>query len=174
MAKDNKPVRNPSLVSSISKMHENKSLVTWLSVVDDIFDAHFLCPVKIEPSSVSGDGADAAVTNEDTVIGFHLIENEQRQSFCLAFTGRGELRKWTHGRNQPTITMTFGELAAVVVAEGSKVEGIVVNPMGQDLLMTHKVVENLVSEMGLRAYSSLHNARKKKSSMHYPGMFEFL
>ena len=60
--------------------------------------------------------------------------------------------------------LTYDQIAELILMDGSTVEGIVVNPMGQDLMMNRKVVDQLVYERYMRTHGgSMHAPWKKKS-----------
>jgi len=139
----NKPVTNPSLVSAILMLHESNTPEHWNQVLDEVMDAHFLCPVNIDPVPAPSGEDGKTVLMEDTRMSFQMVENADHQVYILGFSDWDELRKWNPAENQQTIILTFDDLASMVLRVGSHAEGFVVNPPGAVFSMSRSMIESL-------------------------------
>jgi hypothetical protein len=139
----NTPVTNPSLVSAILMVHESNTAEHWNRVIDEMMGAHFLCPVHIDPVPTTSGEDGQNVLNVGTKMRFPMIENAEHQAYFLGFSDWDELRRWNPAENQQTLIMTYDDLAAMVLREGSGAEGFVVNPMGAVFSMDRSLIERV-------------------------------
>ncbi|MDT8718003.1 enhanced serine sensitivity protein SseB [Clostridium sp. 19966] len=130
----NKPVTNADLVSSMNVFFENKNAENELILIGEINKAHFLVPVIVDGKIKNG------VIKKKTTISFKMITNTANENFFIAFTDWQELGKWSKNSEQ-TLILTYNELKEMVLKDIANVRGFVINPYGQNLIITPEAME---------------------------------
>lgn len=139
----NKPITNPTLISAIQRMNQEKTRESHEAVLDElILNSKFLSPVTFTPSPTVDDSGNT-VLKEDTQIQFQLLSNQEEQPFFPAFTDWEELRKLCGPVNQQTLVLTFDDYAGMVLRD-NRAAGLVINPFGMALSFERPMLEHLV------------------------------
>ena len=174
----NTPVSNPDLVRAINDMQLDNSPEKQNRMIDEVMKAHFLTPVIVSPEPENdhdhGDCHDHDHDHSDchdhdhdhcdchnhhqkselekgTTISFYTIEDSAGRHFFLAFTDWDELRKWQNNEHQQTFIVTFDDLSGMVLQDGCRCEGFVINPFGESIVFNKAYVKALKDEMERRA-----------------------
>lgn len=139
----NQPITNPELKKYIAQMQANDTDENVGQVFQEIaMNAQFLGVVVLsqEPERT----ADGKVTiKPDTRIQLPMLTSMENQNFYPAFTDWDELNKWEQISERPsTMMFTFDDYAHMVL-EDKNVEGIVINPFGENLIIDRGMVEEL-------------------------------
>lgn len=130
----NKPVTNPALVDSMNNFLRDKNSENELFLIDKINEAHFLVPVIVDGKVNNG------VLKKKATISFKMITNTANESFFIAFTDWQELGKWSQNKEQ-TLILTYKDLKEMVLKDRDKLRGFVINPYGQNLIITPETME---------------------------------
>jgi len=69
-----------------------------------------------------------------------MITNSLDESFFMAFTDWEELRKWSAEKEQALIS-TYEDLKTLVEKDVQKVKGFVINPYGQNIVITPELIQ---------------------------------
>lgn len=140
-----RPVSNPELVAALDKLRNDNTRENEEKVLELIQAAHFLIPAvldaKLEPGGKT-------VLKKDSTIKLSLIETVDGKSFFPAFTDWDELRKWRAEETQQTFIFTYLDFAALLNQEGCPAGGLVINPMGANLVLTRQSINSLGSPNG--------------------------
>lgn len=130
----NKPVTNPELVEIMNKFLNDRSTENELVLIERITQAHFLMPMILDGKIENG------VLKKDSIISFKMITNTANESFFVAFTDWEELDKWSKDKEQTLIT-TYEDLKAMVLKDTDAIKGFVINPYGQNIVITHELMQ---------------------------------
>ncbi len=156
----NKPVTNPDLVSAINDMQRDNSPEKQNRMICEVMKAHFVTPVIVSPEPKHDhdqcdchdhDHDHKIEHKKDTTVSFYTIEDSAGHHFFLACTDWDELRKWQNNEHQQTFIVTFDDLAGMVLQEGCRCEGFVINPFGQSIVFNKTDVKALKDEMERQA-----------------------
>jgi hypothetical protein len=78
-----------------------------------------------------------------------MLTTQDGKSFYPAFTDWGELKKWQSITSPPkTLILSFDDYAAMVLQK-EEVEGVVINPFGDNFLMNHQTLTHLKTQKDL-------------------------
>lgn len=69
-----------------------------------------------------------------------MITNTANESFFIAVTDWEELGKWSKEKEQTLIT-TYEDLKAMVLKDTNKIKGFVINPYGQNIVITPELMQ---------------------------------
>lgn len=130
----NKPVTNPKLVDSINKFLTEKSAENEFVLIEKITQAHFLTPIIMQGEIENG------ILTAGSTISFKMIANSSDESFFIAFTDWEELAKWSKDQEQTHIS-TYEDLKTMVLKDTEKVKGFVINPYGQNIVITPELMQ---------------------------------
>lgn len=130
----NKPVTNPELVKIMNEFVQERSVENELVLIERIMQAHFLTPVKIEGEIENG------VIKAGSTISFKMLTNNSGESFLMAFTDWEELGKWSRAKEEALIS-TYEDLKSIVENDAQRVKGFVINPYGQNIIITPELME---------------------------------
>ena len=146
----NKPVTNPRLIEAINKMREMNTNESQDEVINEVMHANFIAPVDISPIPNSAGDSNTTVLEQDTTIGFQMIENIENQKFFLVFTDWEELGKWRKVEGQQTLILRFEDLASMVLDENGSADGFVINPYSHNVPFSQAMVLALKNEVERR------------------------
>lgn len=127
-------VSNPDLKANLELLHMHQSDTLEQAVFDEIANhAQFLSVVKpVESSTPEAPKFDFPVL---TTSGHGYI-------FYPIFTDMEELRKWNQDEDVQTVVLTFDSYAEMV-AQDSKIHGLVINPYGANFSIERDMVDYL-------------------------------
>lgn len=130
----NTPVTNPELVDIMNKFSNEKNAKNEFVLIEKITQAHFLTPIIIEGEIEKG------VIKAGSTISFKMLTNNSDESFFIAFTDWEELAKWSMEKEQ-TLISRYEDLKAMVLKDTEKVTGFVINPYGQNIVITPELMQ---------------------------------
>ena len=146
MARTDEYISNPGLTEAMREVKEKDSRVTQSMVIRELLKAKLLIPVTYQAPEDSPMGS----REQQAKIQFHMIQNSAKKRYFLAFTSMDELRKWRDKPEQRTAILRFDDYAALVLDAGSGAEGIAIDPMGENLIMTREQVKLLRREKRIK------------------------
>ena len=91
-----------------------------------------------------------AMLPKGTKITFYTLQNREGERFFPLFTDREELDRWEmNGNARPrTVLVTFDDLMPVLKANAA-FEGVVINPMTDNLLLLKSVIDDWTKQKAL-------------------------
>jgi hypothetical protein len=145
----NKPVENPKLRELFEQWRQEKTDDILNQVFEEIvIRAHFLSVIMLseEPES-SGEGT--ATFKQGAVMQFPMLTTQDEKQFYPAFTDWGELAKWQSIAVPPkTLILSFDDYVHMVL-EGTNVDGVMINPFGDNFLLDRSLLTHLKTQKDL-------------------------
>ena len=135
-----KKVENPMLAGTIEMMKADNTPEHRLMMMEEIFQAEFLTPVRSIPAPVKNDDGTYRL-EPGSKLQFPLINGKDGKQFFVACTNEGELVKCFKDDEDPHyFTVSFKELSEMQVrkdANGnmSPAVGIVINPLSSNIII---------------------------------------
>lgn len=142
MEQNEHEIINPALMLAVSRMKENNNIHTQNKMVEEALNAKFLVPCIMEMHP--GTEQEPVRSAKNTNMKFNLIKTEEEDIYFIAFSDMGELKKWQDIDNQNVIVMSFDNLAGMVLNEGSKAKGFILNPATSNVTFQKNVVANII------------------------------
>lgn len=139
----NKPITNPKLLDAIEKMRKDSNKEQLF--INELFKAKFLCPAKVELNNSEKADNGQITIGEGSTISLTSIDDQQGNHFLMAFTDGEELGKWKQEANMQTIILTCEDYQQILTGNDSPYIGFVVNPYGDNILVTKEILENIHS-----------------------------
>ncbi len=153
MAEAPKPIRNDSLVESISKAKQQATQENTVKLLNEVVRAKLLAPISLDRDPVA-EGEDGQVALEkDTTISFEMIKAKNGDLYYPVFTHGEELRKCSSESNQHSMIVNFEDLANMILSQSKAVRGFVINPMGENICFTSEMIEGMIKDMKKEAAS---------------------
>lgn len=79
---------------------------------------------------------------EDGTMGIATLRNAKHQSLIPAFTNAEQYQKWIVPTDEPT-PLSYERLKKLVVYSGKKLDGIVINPFDNGMLLLHNQINEI-------------------------------
>jgi len=130
----NKPLTNQELVESMNTCLNEKTDENESVFIKKVTKAHFLAPIIFNGEIEKG------LLTEDSTMSFKTITNSLDETYFLAFTDWEELRKWSKEKEQ-TLILHYDDLKAMVLKDNLNMKGFIINPYGQNFLITPELME---------------------------------
>lgn len=139
----NQPITNPELKKYIAQMQVNNNDENVGQVFQEIaMNAHFLGVVVLSQEPEKTEEGRRTI-KADTQIQLPMLTSMENENFYPAFTDWEELNKWQQvGERPSTMMFTFDDYAHMVL-EDENVQGIVINPFGENLILDRGMLEEL-------------------------------
>ena len=130
----NEPLTNPELVNCMNICLNEKSTENEAVFIEKVTKAHFLAPIIFKGDIENG------LLTEDSTMSFKTLTNSLEETFFLIFTDWDELGKWSKKKEQ-TLILHYDDLKAMVLKDNLNVKGFIINPYGQNFLITPELME---------------------------------
>lgn len=142
----NKSVSNPLLMGAIELVKAEDTPAHKKMVSDEIVKAVYMTPARVTPVPPEGETKLPPGSN----VQLPVIAAPNGKQFFLAFTDKAELKKWKDDEEQQTLAMTFDDYAMMMFRKDnqgnmSPVSGIVINPMGANIIVPKEMVAQYVA-----------------------------
>ena len=151
MAEAPKPVRNDSLVASITDVKKDSSQENTVRMLNEVVRAKLLAPINLDREPVIEGEDGQVVLEKDTTISFELIKATNGDLYYPVFTHGEELRKCSQEKNQHSMIVDFEDLANMILSQGKAVRGFVINPMGDNICFTQEMIQGMIDDMKKQA-----------------------
>jgi len=139
-----KPVENPQLIKYFSQLKNNKIHENLSLVLNEIMERSLFLSVIILSEEPKPQTDGSAVFTKDTIVQFPMLTSSDEKRFYPVFTDWQELSKWKVIKSPKTLILSFDDYAAMVL-DNETVEGIVINPFGDNFLMDSSLIKKLRS-----------------------------
>lgn len=137
-------LKNESLVAAMNAIKENETPETQTAFVTAALQASYFAPVDIlDASGVPIEGTGKMQIPGDAKFNFRLIKNTENEQFFPLFTDIPEFQRWNKEEQIKTIVVTFPQLVKLAMKKREETAGIVINPMDQNLIFKHEMLEGL-------------------------------
>ncbi len=134
----NKPVVNPKLVACMKQLKEQPTKENELAFFQELEQAIFLVPVKLDAKTKEQDG-NQAVLEKGSTISFVGITNANNEYYLPYFTDWNELGKWLKQKDQQTLMLSFEE-GKELVLKNEAYAGLVINPYTENFMYTRDML----------------------------------
>ena len=134
-------VSNPELKTAILAVKEKEDENTQEAMFQEILKGHFLSPAIVNINMKAGKFK-APSANQVKML---LLNTNQGKSFFPVFTDMEEAGKMqnTQGQNIRYLVRTIKDFGSAVSNPLSKVDGVVINPMSDNIVLPKQLVELL-------------------------------
>jgi hypothetical protein len=134
----NKPITNPNLINAMKKLKQGQGSeeLFW----KEIFNAKFLCPIKMEDGNIPQKGTQKIVLENETHISVLHLDNNEGEHFLMAFTDWKELRKWKQTSGQQTLILSYEEYQKICLEDNLLYQGMVINPFGENIVLNRQIL----------------------------------
>lgn len=159
----NKPVSNPMLVGCIELLKAEDTPEHRNMFVAELQRSHLLAPALIDPSPEEDEEGNLKLI-PGSKIQFPMLSTANGKKLLMGFTDETEYQLWVENNQpHPTFALVFDDYIGMMLhkdEEGNmpKVEGIVINPCGTNLIL-HK--DMLAQVMANRMIHALKQGDKK-------------
>lgn len=130
----NRPVTNPELVNCMNTFFNERNTTNELILIEQIEKAHFLVPITLQGEIING------VLKEGSHIHIKIISDSSKDTYFMAFTDWEQLSKWSQEKEE-TLVLTYADLKSIVFKDTDSIKGFVINPYGQNIIITPKLME---------------------------------
>jgi len=138
----NKPISNPMLIGAIQVMKAENTPDHRKMFINELVKSKLLSPAIITPPPVPGEDGKMRLTKENK-IQFPMLTAPDGKRFFMAFTDMPELKKWKTLDNQQSFVLTFKDYAGMTLKEEDNVSGFVLNPYGENLVISKDMIAAL-------------------------------
>lgn len=141
-------LKNEALVETMNALKKDENPQTQGAFMAAAVNANYFAPVDVldgEGNPLEGTGK--MEIPKDAKFNFKLLKNTNGESFFPLFTDIGEFQKWNKDEKIKTIVVNFPQMASLVIKKADVANGLVVNPMSQNLLFNKDLIVNLISHI---------------------------
>lgn len=145
----NKPVENPRLKALFEQWRQQQTDDLLNKVFEEIvLRSHFLSVMMLSEEPEQNHD-DTATIRQGTIMQFPMLTTHDGKHFYPAFTDWNELSKWQNIGSPPkTLIMAFDDYAAMALSKEG-VDGIVINPFGDNFLLDNPLLNQLKTRKDL-------------------------
>lgn len=141
-------LKNEPLVAAMNKLKENETPETQTAFVTAAMQASYFAPVDIlDGNNVPLEGTGKMEIPADAKFNFRLIRNAEGEQFFPLFTDIPEFQKWNKEEKIKTIVVTFSQMIKLASKKREETGGLVINPMDQNLIFKHELIESLLKHL---------------------------
>ncbi|MCM1334354.1 MAG: enhanced serine sensitivity protein SseB [Bacteroides sp.] len=141
-------LKNEALVEAMNKIKENENPETQTAFVTAALGASYFAPVNIlDANDVPIEGTGKMQIPGDAKFNFRLIRNMDGEQFFPLFTDIPEFQKWNKEEKIKTIVVTFPQMVKLAAKKKDETGGLVLNPMGQNLIFKHELIDSLMKHL---------------------------
>ena len=109
---------------------------------NELIKATFVCPVTIVPEPEIGPDGLAKLTPESQV-NIPMLSRTDGRRYFMAYTDTKEMKKWSGDERQQVFALSYDDYANMVMLADNAVEGFVINPFTENLIITKKMVDTI-------------------------------
>lgn len=137
-------LKNEPLVAAMNAIKEKETPETQTAFVTAALQASYFAPVDIlDANNIPIEGTGKMSVPSDAKFNFRLIKNMDGEQFFLLFTDIPEFQRWNKEEKIKTMVVTFPQIVKLAMKKRDETAGIVINPMDQNLIFKHDMIENL-------------------------------
>lgn len=141
-------LKNEPLVAAMNAIKENENPQTQTAFVTAALQASYFAPVDIlDANNVPIEGTGKIQVPGDAKFNFRLIKNTDGEQFFPLFTDIPEFQKWNKEEKIKTIVVTFSQMVRLASKKKEETGGLVLNPMGQNLIFKHEMIDSLMKHL---------------------------
>lgn len=141
----NKPVENPKLKDLLRKYKELPSNDILNEILRDVAMNAQLLSVVVFSKEPEQNKNGTATIKEGTNMQFPMFATQDKLPIYPAFTDWIELGKWQDLKSPQTLILSFDDYAAMVFHD-EKIQGIVVNPFNDNLVINRPMIEHMKTQ----------------------------
>ncbi len=141
-----KPIANPKLKEAIDTLKKEQSKEHQDMLFAALKDAKLLAPAIFDVP-MKPDQKGRIQIPKNAKIKFVLVNTREGKTFFPAFTDHAEAQKLhvSQPGSQQQIVRTLNEYASMLQNPNNQAEGIVINPMSENIIIPKALIERLVS-----------------------------
>ena len=166
-------IKNESLVEAIRKLKENNTKENQSIMLGEMMKSKFLNPTTLK---VVPDENGKVNIPAGTEISFYTITSTSGKKFAMAFTSRPELDKWVDANTKAGVPaekisknagiMGFMEYAGIILREDNDLDGLVINPYNENLILNRDQISSLREQrINFEKYGMTRNAIKNNEQI---------
>lgn len=141
-------LKNEPLVAAMNAVKEKETPETQSAFVTAALQASYFAPVDVlDANGVPIEGTGKMQIPGDAKFNFRLIKNTNGEQYFLLFTDIPEFQRWNKEEKIKTIVVTFPQIVKLAMKKRDETAGIVINPMDQNLVFKHDLIENLMKHL---------------------------
>lgn len=141
-------LKNEPLVAAMNAIRENENPQTQTAFVTAALQASYFAPVDVlDGNNVPLEGTGKMTIPGDAKFNFRLVKNMDGEQFFPLFTDIPEFQKWNKEEKIKTIVVTFSQMVKLASKKKDETGGLVINPMGQNLIFKHEMIESLMQHL---------------------------
>lgn len=161
----NTPVENPKLKGLLKQWRQGRDDSLLSQVFEEIaLRAHFLSVATFsEDPELRGDGT--AIFRRGALMQIPMLTTRDEKHFYPAFTDWEELGKWQSVTSPPkTLILSFDDYADMV-DRGADVDGVVINPFGDSLVLDRLLLTHLKTQKDLNTKGVAQHVMEKETTV---------
>ena len=124
----NNDINKKALIKSMDSWKENNSAENFKDFIQNVIKYNFYCPIK---------------DNNGTQI-IATIKNSKGETLLPAFSDKNELNKWIKIENKNIKRLNFKQYANILLSEGNTNTGLVINPLGSNIVLDKKIINDIL------------------------------
>lgn len=141
----NEPITNPTLLAAMELLKHESNDENMEFFMEELVKASFVCPVKVDPvPEVREDGS--FDMPKGAKLTFPMIANNEGKKYFMAYTDMIEMMRWKSDKKQAVLTFGLADYARMLLEENSPVEGIVINPFGENKMPIPKEMVAIIND----------------------------
>ena len=121
-------IKRENLINSIKNWKRNNSTDNFATLIKNVIDYDFYCLIK------ENNGLQSIAT----------IKNSKGDTLLPAFSSKEELFKWTKASDKEIRRLTFKKYSNILLADGDKNVGIVIDPFNSNVVLDKKIVSDIL------------------------------
>lgn len=137
-----KQITNEDLVKAMNDIRENQNENTQSAYLDALLRAQFLVPAVFDPKPVK-DADGKLKVGEKVKVSFRIITNKEGHHYMPCFTDDVEFDKNTSEEPVERVLLRYREIADIILKSNGSIEGMVINPHGQGLILVADFLDKL-------------------------------
>lgn len=109
---------------------------------NELSEVKLLSPVNMDIKNKNAKGNETIIGEGSSISIISIAENNNNK-YLMAFTDWDELRKWNSNKSQQTLVFTCDDYKSIMKQTELKYQGVVINPYGENLVITLPMLENI-------------------------------
>lgn len=165
-------LKNEELVAAMEAIKQNENKETQTAFVSAAVKSRYFSPVDV----INADGTPLAGNGKmeipkDAKFNFKLVTNSKGEQFFPVFTDITEFQKWNKNEKINTIVVVFPQMADLV-SKKPETQGIVINPMSQNLIFTREILDAMLNNIKenmqkAQAAQAVEKGEEKKITLYF-------
>ncbi len=137
----NKLIDNTEILNLLDRLKAQFSAELEYELYKQLLSTKFLSPLTED--SLNGSSIRKDTLNEESMIKFISLKDQNGNDYLPVFTDWNELKKWNKTNGIKTQVLTFVDYKAIIKERNSKFKGFVLNPASHNIIFDRDLIDEV-------------------------------